>query len=171
MDVIFLHHQERMLYASSRYAFGDFSNNPDATIKASFSSNPRNFEKTYFMPNQQDKMLNHLRSWIYKKAGGGVKWGAAGALQPFPPRLPRAEIFDSYYAHTKECTKCSKSLKNTVLLRNMSMVLAIASLTLLGNASVWMRIAAFALFSTVATTLEGLRNLFYKYEFCHQDND
>lgn len=160
-----------MLHASSNYAFGDFSNNPAAAASVQLSAEPRKFEKTYYMPNQQDKMINHLRAWIHKRAGDGVKWGAAGAMQPLPPRMPNSDVFDNYHVHTKHCTHCLKALKNTVLLRNLALVMAVASLTLFKSVSVWVRLGAASLFAFLANKQEKQRDLFYKYEFSHQEND
>ena len=58
-------------------------------------------------------MVSHLRNWIHLKAGGGVKWGAAAALQPLPSRLQNKDLFDVYDAHTKQCSLCMTAVKNT----------------------------------------------------------
>ena len=161
-----------MLYGSSKYLFGDFSNNPAAnvTLKA-FNADPRKYAKHNFMPNQQDTIISELRAWIYRRAGGGVKWGAAGALQPLPPRLPRDKIFDTYNFHTRLCTDCLRALKKTVFLRNMALLLAAASLGLLDDVSLWVRITLTLIFTGLASKFENLRGLFFAGEFSHQDND
>ena len=161
-----------MLHASTNYLFGDFSNNPAAdTMLKAFDAEPRKFAKTYFMPNQQDTMLSYLRTWIHKRAGGGVKWGAAGALQPLPPRLPNDKVFDAYNLHTKSCLKCLQALKKIILLRNVTLILAATSLGFFKTASVWIRVVSFLLFSGATIKLEKLRSLFFVGEYSHQDND
>ena len=161
-----------MLYGSSKYLFGDFSNNPAAnvTLKA-FSADPRKYAKHNFMSNQQDTMLSYMRLWIYKRAGGGVKWGAAGALQPLPPRLPRDKIFDAYNTHTKSCKDCLQASKNTEVLRNVALFLAIASIGLLDDIPLWVKVISFVFFAGVASKLEQLRELFFTGNFSHQDNN
>jgi len=109
-DQVFLHHQERMLYSSSKYAFGNFS---DGTLfNAGLTSDPKAYSSTYFMPNSHDKQLVDLRNWIHKKAGGGVKWGAAALTKGLPQRLKEADLFDVYESHTKNCATCMAAVKN-----------------------------------------------------------
>ena len=155
-----------MLYASSNYAFGDFSNNP--SIKG-LTSNPLNYGKGNFISNEQDKIVSHFRNWIHLKAGGGVKWGAAAALQPLPNRLPNKELFDVYDAHTKQCSVCTTAVKNTTNLRNLAVVFS--TLTLALGKSRLLKIAGGLFFAGVAIILEKLRGFYYIYEFSHQSNN
>ena len=39
------------------------------------TADPKAYSSTYFMPNDHDKQISHLRQWIFHQAGGGVKWG------------------------------------------------------------------------------------------------
>ena len=155
-----------MLYASSNYAFGDFSNNPSLSF---LTSDPLKYGKQHFIPNEQDKMVSYLRSWIHSKAGGGVKWGAAAALQPLPSRLPEKELFDVYDAHTKQCTLCMTAVKNTTNLRNLAVVFSV--LTMAFGKSRLLKIAGGLFFAGVATLLEKLRGLYYSYYYSHQNNN
>ena len=161
-----------MLHGSSNYLFGNFSSNPaaDDELKA-FNADPRKYAAHNFMPNQHDTIIYGLRAWIYKKAGGGVKWGAGGALQPLPLRLPRDKVFDTYNLHTKSCTKCLEAMKNIILLRNMALLLAAASFGFLRGTSPWVKIIPFLVFTGAASRLEKLRGLFYVGKFSHQDNN
>ena len=155
-----------MLYSSSNYAFGSFSNNPQLNY---LTTDPRQYARTYFMPNEQDKMVTHLRRWIHKKAGGGVRWGAAAATQPLPSRLSNAEAFDVFHAHTKHCTHCSGALKNVIRLRNTALILAAIFTGSLKSSMMILFSSIF--FVGVAFSLEKLRRSFFVYDFSHQDNN
>lgn len=121
------------------------------------------------MPNDQDKMVTHFRHWIYRKAGGGLKWGAAAAAQPLPSRLSYKEAFDVYHAHTKHCKLCSAALRNITLLRNISLTLAAVLIGLLKGPL--RKLLSSTLMCGVAYVMEYQRQSFYAYDFSHQDND
>mmetsp|Transcript_22198 Transcript_22198/g.28788 ORF Transcript_22198/g.28788 Transcript_22198/m.28788 type:complete len:560 (-) Transcript_22198:129-1808(-) len=166
-DQIFLHNQERMLYGSSNYAFGDFSANP--ALASSLTSNPAAYASTYHMPNSQDRQITKFRKWVHEKASGGVKWGAASLVNGLPKRLPPSQLFDTYEAHTKNCEICQQSLGRILKLRNMFGVLA-AGCAILVNAKL-RALCLTGLFSAVSMALHKLSKLYFKLEFSHQDNN
>ena len=155
-----------MLYSSSNYSFGDFSNNPTLDY---LTTDPRKYASTLFMPNEHDRMVIHLRNWIHSKAGGGVKWGPATASQPLPSRLPNKEIFDVYNGHTKHCTDCMAALKFVNHFRNVAVVMAALSIAMLESPE--LRVMSSFSFSGLAAGAERLKTFFYTYEYSHQNNN
>ena len=129
-DQVFLHHQERMLYASSQYAFGRFNGRDTSNTHGQelgefkLTSDPKAYASTYFMPNEMDAQITTLRNWIATKANGGPVWGKSALARGLPARLPPAQLFDVWDAHTKNCATCLAALKNLVKVRNSAMVLA-----------------------------------------------
>ena len=141
-DQVFLHHQERMLYASSQYAFGRFNGGDLSSTqgqglgeaKYNLTSDPKAYASTYFMPNEMDSQITTFRNWISTKANGGPQWGKTALARGLPPRLPSAQLFDVWDAHTKNCATCQQALKNIIKIRNSSMVLAaIAAIIMRGK--------------------------------------
>lgn len=114
-------------------------------------------------------MVSHLRNWIFKRAGGGVKWGSAGALHPIPPRLSKDEVFNVYNAHTKHCTHCLRASKNARKLRDIAFIISILSLNLINSTA--LKLISAASFLVLAFVMEKLRELFFKYDYSHQGED
>ncbi len=162
-DQVFLHHQERMLYSSSDYAFGKFENNE------ALSSDPYKYSSTYFMPNTHDRQISHLRQWIHKKAGGGVKWGKAALNMGLPSRLPSHELFDVYHAHTKNCKVCKDASSNIKMIRNLALGTSIVLMSMFK--SLKMKVLTGSFLGTISFISHQLYKLFFKYEYSHQDNN
>lgn len=167
-DQVFLHHQERMLYASSKYAFGNFSAS-STTASSMLTADPKAYSSTYFMPNEHDKQISHLRNWIYKRAGGGVKWGKAALQQGLPSRLPPAELFDVHHSHTKNCLICLRAQRNLRIFRNVTLALAVLALFIM-KSTPW-KLFTGALLTLTSLATHKFLGLFQKYEFSHQSND
>ena len=91
-DQVFLHHQERMLYASSQYAFGRFNGEVASNAqgqglaegKFNVTSDPKAYASTYFMPNEMDSQITTFRNWISTKANGGPQWGKSALARGLP---------------------------------------------------------------------------------------
>jgi phenylpropionate dioxygenase-like ring-hydroxylating dioxygenase large terminal subunit len=161
-DMVFLHHQERILHQQSQYAFGDFQQVYNLT------SSPAAYSANYFMPNPHDKMISSLRQWIFSRAGGGPKWGKAALARGLPPRLSDEELFDVYNSHSKHCTICMDSIKNMKRLKYLSAGLAIISAVLLRG---WKAIVAGSIFTLSSAFFHQFSKLYFKYSFHHQDNN
>lgn len=155
-----------MLYSSSDYAFGDFSENP---ALSHLSSDPMKYSSAYFMPNQHDRMITRFRNWIHKKARGGVRWGKASLLNGLPQRLPSKELFNVYNEHTKSCTVCQRAVKTLAIVRNMSAVLAAIALTFI-NRKV-LKILAGVIFGVFSLLTHNFMQRYFIYEYSHQEND
>merc|ERR1711871_1255321 len=162
-DQVFLHHQERMLYSSSDYAFGNFENN------AALSSDPSKYSSLYFMPNTHDRQISHFRQWIYKKAGGGVKWGKAALNMGLPSRLRSDELFDVYRAHTENCKVCKDASSNIKMIRNFSLGTSLVLLSVFK--SLKMKVLTGSLLGALSFISHQLYKLFFKYKYSHQDNN
>mmetsp|Transcript_11955 Transcript_11955/g.21705 ORF Transcript_11955/g.21705 Transcript_11955/m.21705 type:complete len:658 (-) Transcript_11955:1360-3333(-) len=152
-DMVFLHHQEKILAAR-----GYTTNGKGAP--------PKDYVNSVFTPTQADKMIIYFRKWITTFAGGAIAWA------PGTPELPYREsdksvLFDTYHAHTKHCQYCLQALKNITRIRNLAIVLGILRLGL-GDGP-WRLIVAFVCFG-LAAALQKFKGLFYKYEFEHADN-
>ena len=162
-DQVFLHHQERMLYSSSDYAFGNFENN------AALSSDPSKYSSLYFMPNTHDRQISHFRQWIFKKAGGGVKWGKSALNMGMPPRLRSKELFDVYHAHTENCKVCKEASSNIKLIRNFALGIGIVLMSVLK--SLKMKVLSGTVLGAMSFVSHQLYKLFFKYEYTHQNNN
>lgn len=154
-----------MLYTSSKYAFGDFSASPAIAT----TSDAKAYSQTFFMPNIHDKQISHLRRWITKSAGGGVKWGAAALLGGMPTRLASKELFDVYHSHTENCSTCLAALKNMLIIRNVSLALAVIGLSIAKKLS--SKIVLSSIFGVISLITHKLAKMFYSYEFSHQSNN
>ena len=99
---------------------------------------------------------------------GGVKWGSAAEYLGLPKRLPEEQLFDVYNSHTKDCSVCSKALKNLKLSRNVSIVLSILAIGIFK--SLKLKIIFSTLTSVVSLLCHKLMKMFYKYEYSHQSN-
>jgi hypothetical protein len=152
-----------MLYASSNYAFGDFSSTTQTT------SQSKAYSSTYFMPNEHDKLISQLRTWISTKAGGGVKWGKSTILAGLPSRLPPEKLFDVMDSHTNHCTVCMTALKNSYKVRNVAIAAALLALSCLRSTT--LKVVVGAVFGGIAFITQKLIGLFHKYEFSHQNNN
>eukprot|EP01041_Mallomonas_annulata_P003925 gene3925-7828_t len=161
-DMVFLHHQERKLYASSNYAFGKFDNSKLTADSSAFAS-------TYFMPNEQDVQVTTFRRWLAEKAGGGPRWARQAQLQGLPPVLDSAELFDVYNVHTKNCLICLRALKNLVRVRNVALVLAAVAGMVIKNTV--RALATSGFLGLIALACHKFKGLYYKYEYSHQNNN
>lgn len=161
-DQVFLHHQERMLYSSSQYAFGNF------VKKYNLSSNHKDYSSGYFMPNEHDQPISILRKWIYNKAGGGPTWGMSSQINGLPQRLPNEQLFDVYHSHTKNCLLCKKALHNIQIVKNISILLVVLSVIFIKD--IHILLVTSLLFTTILFSSEKLIRLFYHYDYSHQDN-
>lgn len=161
-DLVFLHHQERFLYQTSNYAFGDFQNVFNMT------SSPKAYSSKYFMPNPHDKMISFFRQWIHSKAGGGPKWGQAALSKGLPERLHEDELFDVYDSHSKNCLACQTAIKNCNRLKALTIALALISATSIKG---WKGLLTSAIFGGASLAIHSFTKLYYKYSFHHQNNN
>jgi phenylpropionate dioxygenase-like ring-hydroxylating dioxygenase large terminal subunit len=160
-DLVFLHHQERMLCSDSQYAFGNFDK------KFNLTSNIKAYSKNYFMPNDDDKIIGCFRNWVYTKAGGGPIWGSN--INELPKRLESHELFDVYESHTKNCIICQNALKKFNIVKNMSLLLIIISVLFIKNKI--HSIISTCLFSCIFILSKKISGMFYKYHYYHQNNN
>jgi hypothetical protein len=120
------------------------------------------------MPNEHDKQISAFRRWIHDKANGGPVWGAASLAQGLPTRLPNAELFNVYEAHTKNCKTCLTAMRNIKLVRNLSaMAVVILSFTMKNVKG----IIVGSLMTAISIACHKLLKLFRLFEFSHQDNN
>jgi len=161
-DMVFLHHQERILYQTSQYAFGDFQGVFNLT------SSPKAYSSKYFMPNQHDKMISSFRQWIHNKAGGGPKWGQAALSKGLPGRLPEDQLFDVYESHSKNCVICQNAIKNFKLLKAAAVVLSVLSAVTIKG---WKGILTSSIFAGLSVLIHKFTKLYFKFSFHHQDNN
>ncbi|KAG5191705.1 hypothetical protein JKP88DRAFT_204659 [Tribonema minus] len=152
-DLVFLHNQQRLL--------------------VEHGVSPDNFAERCYMPNAGDKPVVLFKDWLAKLAGGGIPWpaGVDGAAMP---RLSRAELFDVYETHTRDCKYCTGALKNVKRgirgLRAAALVAALTAVNRAGRGAV--PLAGLALTAYAASKgLQKLERMFHVYEFSHQDNN
>ena len=69
------------------------------------------------MPTEADRMLTRFRDWVYRRTGGGVRWGKASLQSGLPHRLPPNELFSVYNEHTKSCSVCQRAVKRFQAIR------------------------------------------------------
>ena len=155
-----------MLYGTSDYAFGDFSENP---ALSHLSSDPMKYRSAYFMPNQHDRMVTRFRDWIHKKARGGLRWGKASIINGLPQRLPPNELFSVYNEHTKSCTICQRAVKTFSAIRNVSAVFA--ALSMLWIKRRFLKILAGGVFSIAALMCHNFMKRYFVHEYSHQTNN
>ena len=163
---MFLHHQERILYSTSSYAFGDFSENPSLSH---LSSDPEKYRSTYFMPTEADRMLTRFRDWIYRRTGGGVRWGKASLQSGLPHRLPPNELFSVYNEHTKSCSVCQRAVKRFQAIRAVFAVSAALALTIIRGKVV--KVAVGAILTALSFLCHKFLRRYFVYEFAHQENN
>jgi len=162
-DLVFLHHQERMLNSDSQYAFGNFDK------KFNLSSNIKSYSKNYFIPNDDDKIISFFRNWIDTKAGGGPKWSKQSQINGLPKRLETNELFDVYETHTKNCIVCQDALRNFKIIKNISLLISVSSILFIKNASY--SLMSTLIFSCIFFLSNKIIEMFYKYHFSHQNNN
>ena len=165
-DQVFLHAQERKLYQSpSNYAFGSFPSH------LNLKNDHKSYATQQFTPNEGDKGITALRRWIHDAAGGGPVWGPAALAKGLPVVLPRAELFDVYEAHGKNCKVCQDSLRKIRIVRNTALLsLAVLAIAYGRTLKPWKLILG-AVFGTIAVASNAFMKLFFKYEYHHQDNN
>lgn len=157
-DLVLLHYQDRILSSHSNYAFGNFDN------KFNLSNNFNLYAKNYYMPTENDKQIIALRRWISSKANGGPIWKSINGVS-IPSKLEPEQLFDVYNSHTKNCLICQKTLNNIMLIKNIAIVSTLISLLVFNN------ILYSGIFSIIIVICSKITELFYKYEFNHQDNN
>ena len=171
-DLVFLHHQEKIVAKRGKEKWLD---------------------KVY-TPNPQDKAVIAFRQWLAKRAGGGIPWDVNCNSQL--SHLESEQLFDVWTTHTQHCRVCQDALKNINRLKVLSYLGAIACLFLAlffdgryvalqaitepGNTSIWntlpplefgIAIALAIVLATAGYLLKKLSRLFYVYKFSHADND
>ena len=171
-DLVFLHHQEKIVAKRA---------------------NSRWLDEVY-TPNPQDKAVIAFRQWLAKRAGGGVPWDTDCDRQ-FDSKTDPEQLFDVWTTHTSHCQLCQDALKNINRLKVLSYIGAIACLFLalflderyvvmqMSNstaASIWstfpptgfiVAIAGAVVLAITGYLLKKLSQLFYIYKFSHADND
>jgi len=154
-DMVFLHHQEKILAARGYEAKGGSTDD---------------YLQNVYTPTEQDKGILTFRAWLRKRAGGGVPW-PKGTRTELPPRLRTKELFDNYHTHVASCYKCLSALKNLRAWRFVSLAAAAVSVLLRTELGlVWAATGA-AVFSGVGFALHKMIGLMMSYEFSHQNND
>ncbi len=170
-DLVFLHHQERIIAKRGKNKWLD----------------------EVYTPNPQDKAVIAFRQWLAKRAGGGVPWDADCNSQLTCAELDREKLFDVWTTHTRDCQLCQDALKNINRLTVLSHLGAIACLFLAlfldgryvamqavteSASSMWniplgfgIAIAGSIILATAGYLLKKLSRLFYVYQFSHADND
>ena len=172
-DLVFLHHQEKIVAKRVKNKWLD----------------------EVYTPNPQDKAVIAFRQWLAKRAGGGVPWDAGCDLQLLDSKTDPAKLFDVWTTHTHDCQVCQDALRNINRLTLLSYVSAIACLFLAlfldgryiamlavsqpANISMWnipplgfwMAIASAIILAVTGYLLKKLSRLFYVYKFSHSDND
>mmetsp|Transcript_17266 Transcript_17266/g.20757 ORF Transcript_17266/g.20757 Transcript_17266/m.20757 type:complete len:612 (-) Transcript_17266:296-2131(-) len=193
-DLVFLHHQERIL-----------------------KREPRRWLDSCFMPTESDGATITFRRWlerhgeldVYGKAS--VPWASVGGvgseLEGRAAGAREQELFDVYHSHVQHCTHCQGALRNIKVLR---LIIATAAVTLairaiylsllhsliqasspsvvptVASSGVTSQVAAYltSVIPTDAWLAAGLAvvcaitalgaskliGLFYEYRFNHQDN-
>lgn len=123
-------------------------------------------DETWFgachMPTPSDKSVIMFRRWLQR--AGGLGWQLPPAARRLPPieRDP-TKLFDTWNAHTKNCVPCQRALMVTqgvMLASGVGAAAAISGGDLGTGLALGANLAGFNI----------LRDLFYKYEFSHQDN-
>lgn len=185
-DQVFLHHQERMLYSTSDYAFGRFQQSPPppnpppshlhnetnaVSLHSHLSPSFASYSKNYFMPNQHDKAISIFRRWIETKAWGGPLWSASVRNAPLPQRLPSEQLFDVYTAHTKNCQVCQTALKNFNKAKVTLAIAAIFCAIVRPFPNPILSFVATGVLSLAGLAIHAFTRLYYKYEFSHQQNN
>eukprot|EP00752_Nemacystus_decipiens_P010524 g9372.t1 len=171
-DLIFLHHQEKIL-ASGGYDSSTYS-------------------QAVYVPTAADRAVMALRQWIAKFGSGGPAWDK-GCDPALPPReYNREALFNVYENHVKTCSTCLRALKNVkkaLTAAKASVALSFAWTILRGarataNAApssgpVLNAVTVRAMLPALALTLASLgitkaiqkfHDLYYVYNFHHQDN-
>ena len=172
-DLIFLHHQEKIVAKRGKNKWWN----------------------EIYTPNPQDKAVISFRQWLEKRAGGGVSvpWDA-GCDRFLDSKTDLAKLFDVWITHTNDCQLCQDALRNINRLVILSYVKAIACLFLAlfidGRYIAMQAIAepasismwnippwgfGIAIVSAIVLATSYLSNklsrLFYVYKFSHADND
>lgn len=167
-DMVFLHFQEKIV-----------ANRQNRWLEAVYT------------PNPQDKMTIAFRQWFETRAGGNIPWFSSATLPPAEPK--KAELFDVWHTHTKNCVVCQRALKRVnwairlayaaaVLVFGLALMvdartvaLHAAAMTnagwLVPSVSVWALFLAALALAAMGYGFTRLRTLFYRYEFDHSKND
>ena len=169
-DMVFLHYQEQIV-----------------------AKRENSWSQAVYTPNPQDKMVIAFRQWLAKRAGGGVPWPKSITLPPADTNKVR--VFDVWHSHTKSCQVCQSALSRidwvrrlaygaAIVLFGVALVVdtrAIALKAVLDPAAVsrgsmpptefWIVIVLAVSLAALGYGLQRLRQLFYRYEFEHFQND
>jgi phenylpropionate dioxygenase-like ring-hydroxylating dioxygenase large terminal subunit len=174
-DLVFLHYQE----------------------KALASRDGRRWLDQVFTPNPQDKMVITFRQWLQRRAGGSIAWAAGSPILPAAEHN-KAQLFDVWNTHTKECIFCQIALKKIQRLELLAYSMAIFCFGIatildvrviaikvalnseIAKTPVWLMIpSTTVLWAILGSSLCGIlgyllrrfSRLFYVYEFNHAQND
>jgi phenylpropionate dioxygenase-like ring-hydroxylating dioxygenase large terminal subunit len=176
-DLVFLHYQEKALAKKG----GD------------------RWLASVFTPNPQDKMVITFRQWLNKRAGGAIAWDESCSHSLPAPERDKAQLFDVWNTHTKDCSLCQNALGKIQRIEILAYGIAVfcfgfgimldaraiaAKAAILDSAIpttalqamipttglLW-AILGSAIFGIFGYLLKRFSRLFYVYEFNHAKND
>jgi len=152
MDMVFLHHQEKILaskgYKNEKGGKGDYLS-------------------LVHVPTQQDLGVNMFRKWLQNSCDGGVPWPEG--CEELPPRERNNDkLFDVYDTHTANCAICKTALKNFKTARFVLFAAAFAVAAFFKGVTA---LVGGGLLAIAGLLLGKIINMFYHYPFDHAYND
>ncbi len=123
-DQIFLHHQERYLEA--------------------LGGSP-NYSKAFYLATKADLYVSELRQWV------NLYHADPFPNQPLPPALSKEQLLERYHSHTKNCTSCTKALKNIQKLKQVSGLVLVIALSLSPILSVLLKSSSMIFMGIIST--------------------
>jgi phenylpropionate dioxygenase-like ring-hydroxylating dioxygenase large terminal subunit len=176
-DLVFLHYQEKALAKKGGDRWLD----------------------SVFTPNPQDKMVITFRQWLNKRAGEAIAWDKSCSHSLPEPERDKAQLFDVWNTHTKDCSLCQNALRKIQRLEILAYSIAVFSFgigimldaraiaaktvmldteatttalqSMIPTTGLLWAILGSSLFGMLGYLLKRFSRLFYVYEFNHAKND
>ena len=98
-DLVFLHHQEKIL------------------AKKGYSSFSDNYSDYIFSPTPHDNGVIVFRKWLNEYANNGIPFLNKTEIS-LDRNIKKEDLFDVYNTHTKHCSVCMDALRNLKIIRN-----------------------------------------------------
>jgi phenylpropionate dioxygenase-like ring-hydroxylating dioxygenase large terminal subunit len=152
-----------------------------------------------FTPNPQDKMVITFRQWLNKRAGEAIAWDKSCSHSLPEPERDKAQLFDVWNTHTKDCSLCQNALRKIQRLEILAYSIAVFSFgigimldaraiaaktvmldteatttalqSMIPTTGLLWAILGSSLFGMLGYLLKRFSRLFYVYEFNHAKND
>ena len=141
-DAVFLHHQQSIV----QRALDEVGDQGDTAKWGSLM----------YMPNEVDKNVVALRTWLRRFSGGHVPYQGFDNQHKLEREFDKTKLFDVWNTHTKDCKVCkrahTKLIKTQQVLKVLAAVVVAIGICLDTRVAVTKAVLAAATTATVGTT-------------------